>query len=131
MWKECRKFDKDLRNMMKDQRRKAERKKEIISKISVTPSETLRVVGTKMKLIKDNLEYYAAENMEKMQLLKSSNNIFIDAFDARALLDSIPETYERSNAKPPHSDEENQINYERYKILVEKLALGSLYQFLF
>ena len=45
--------------------------------------------------------------------------IMIDRFDVRAHLDYIPEVTKREEPEEELSYEERQINYERYRILVQ------------
>lgn len=54
-------------------------------------------------------------------------SVMIDRFDVRAHLDYIPEVHQNKTPEGDLSYEERQINYERYRILVQNEFFGSEY----
>ncbi len=61
---------------------------------------------------------------------QGNSAIMIDRFDVRAHLDFIPDIHSRNKEKEDLSYEERQINYERYRILVQNDFFSSkLYYF--
>ena len=118
------KEEKEIKAMIKEGKRKKEQKNKLLAQISLKPEESLKLIGTKIKVKKDHLEYFAAERLERFQDWKMSSTK-IDAFDIRSLLDVIPEHNPNSKMSFDDTDEDNQLNYERFKVLIDKLSSGS------
>lgn len=62
---------------------------------------------------------------------QGNSSIMIDRFDVRAHLDYIPEITNSKTSQGELSYEERQINYERYRILVQNDFFGRKYLFIF
>jgi hypothetical protein len=52
-------------------------------------------------------------------------NVLIDRFDVRAHLDIIPEVQNTSNSFPEENKDMRNVNYERYRILIQNNFLKS------
>lgn len=60
---------------------------------------------------------------------QGNTDVMIDRFDVRAHLDIIPEVRTAETPNEDLSYEERQINYERYRILVQNDFFSSEYSF--
>lgn len=55
---------------------------------------------------------------------QGNEDTLIDRFDVRAHLDWIPEAPKDNDTDVPLSTEDRQINYERYRIIVQNEFIG-------
>ena len=128
MWAEARKHEKKLKGIMVDYRRRAERRREFYDKIRSDPAAFLQIHGNQMKVHIDANLSSAAES--SLMPWMGDNSNLIDRFDVRAHLDRLDIENNTSNTGEslPNStaDEiiERQINYERYRNLVQNEFLG-------
>ncbi len=129
MWHEARKHEKKLRGLMVDYRRRAERRREFYDRIRSDPASFLQIHGQQLKVHIDPNISSAAET--SLMPWMGDNNNMIDRFDVRAHLDHIDDAYDNqltsstSNTSPEVSQSlERQINYERYRNLVQNEFLG-------
>lgn len=141
MWHEARKQEKKLHGMMVDYRRRAERRREFYESIRRDPASYLQIHGQQTKIHIDPAISQAAE-LSLMPWMSDSNNL-IDRFDVRAHLDHIPTSDISNTINAPEltdyqltTEEESQLNYERFRNLVqndflniaENKCLNNIYQ---
>ena len=129
MWHEARKHEKKIRGIMVDYKKRAERRREFYEKIRRDPASFLQIHGHQLKIHIDATISQAAES--SLMPWQGDNNNLIDRFDVRAHLDYIPTAndIQSSNVNSSNSNDvplglERQINYERYRNLVQNDFLG-------
>ncbi|KAK9499038.1 hypothetical protein O3M35_003554 [Rhynocoris fuscipes] len=122
MWHEVRKQEKKIRCMIVDYRKRAERRKDYYEKIKADPTQFLQVHGRQCKIHLDPAIAAAADSPANMMNWRGSQDVIIDRFDVRAHLDFIQEY--KSEEEPKLTYEDRNINYERYRILVQNDFLG-------
>uniref|UniRef100_A0A1E1X4U9 Putative splicing factor arginine/serine-rich n=1 Tax=Amblyomma aureolatum TaxID=187763 RepID=A0A1E1X4U9_9ACAR len=127
MWHEARKQERKIRGMLVDLKKRAERRKEFYERIKQDPAQFLQLHGRRCKIHIDLAIAQAADSPTTMMPWQGNRDVMIDRFDVRAHLDTIPE-YKTSDDAPVLSEEqkeeERQINYERYRTLVQNDFLG-------
>lgn len=121
MWHEARKQEKKIRGIMVDYKRRAERRREYYEKIKQDPAQFLQVHGRPAKIHLDPAVSMAADSPATMMPWQGDTDNLIDRFDVRAHLDIIPYSSSSEDLKPSSEElsEERQINYERYRTLVQ------------
>jgi len=129
MWHEQRKEEKRIRGMLVDRRKRAERRRDYYEKIRGDPNQFLQVHGSSIRVHLDPSIAIAADSPANMMPWAGDPKIIIDRFDARANLDMIPENNSKANKaelSKEESREMRQVNYERYRILIqnEYLSIG-------
>ncbi|XP_022669099.1 CLK4-associating serine/arginine rich protein-like isoform X1 [Varroa destructor] len=122
VWTEARKQERRLRGMMVDYKKRAERRREYYDRIKTDPAQFMQVHGRSLKIHLDPSLAAQAEAPSTMVQWQNQADTIIDRFDVRAHLDVIPEQIKETktdgNTTTPTA-EESQINYERYRILVQ------------
>eukprot|EP00794_Sanderia_malayensis_P017616 gene17616-19370_t len=121
MWHEARKIEKKIRGIMIDYRRRAERRTAYYQKMREDPHQLLRLHGQKCKLYIDSRPDKPSEESQLVPW-QGDPNILIDRFDARSQLDYIPDIV--PGVSQDSSGSECQMNYERYRTLVQIEATG-------
>lgn len=111
---------------MVDFRRRAERRREFYDRIRSDPAAFLQIHGSQLKIhIDANLS--SAADSSLMPWMGDNSNM-IDRFDVRAHLDRLDIANNTSNDDIPSTPEEEalerQMNYERYRNLVQNEFLG-------
>ncbi|CAN8031840.1 unnamed protein product [Ixodes persulcatus] len=127
MWHEARKQERKIRGMLVDLKKRAERRKEFYERIKQDPAQFLQLHGRRCKIHIDLAIAQAADSPATMMPWQGHPDIMIDRFDVRAHLDTIPEYKSPVEPLPLSNDqreEERQINYERYRTLVQNDFLG-------
>uniref|UniRef100_A0A224XL85 Putative swap mrna splicing regulator n=1 Tax=Panstrongylus lignarius TaxID=156445 RepID=A0A224XL85_9HEMI len=122
MWHEVRKQEKKIRCMIVDYRKRAERRKDYYEKIKADPTQFLQVHGRQCKVHLDPAIAAAGDSPANMMSWRGSQDVIIDRFDVRAHLDFIQEYKSEEETKLTYED--RNINYERYRILVQNDFLG-------
>ncbi|XP_037088283.1 CLK4-associating serine/arginine rich protein-like [Pollicipes pollicipes] len=127
MWHEARKQERMVRGMIVDYRKRAERRRNFYEKTKQDPTQFLQVHGRPCKIHLDPAVAMAADGPNSMMPWQGDPEVFIDRFDGRAHLDMISEV----RPSPLASDldglplaEADQINFERYRILVQNEFAG-------
>ncbi|KAL1415875.1 hypothetical protein MTO96_028475 [Rhipicephalus appendiculatus] len=127
MWHEARKQERKIRGMLVDLKKRAERRKEFYERIKQDPAQFLQLHGRRCKIHIDLAIAQAADSPATMMPWQGNRDVMIDRFDVRAHLDAIPE-FKTSDEGPElteeQKEEERQINYERYRTLVQNDFLG-------
>ena len=122
MWHEQRKQEKAIKGMMVDRRRRAERRRDYWERIRADPNQFLQLHARAVKVHLDPAIAAAADSPATMMPWPGDAKIMIDRFDARANLDMIPEYNSKTDTQELSSEESREqrnINYERYKILIQ------------
>ncbi|KAK8783199.1 hypothetical protein V5799_015463 [Amblyomma americanum] len=127
MWHEARKQERKIRGMLVDLKKRAERRKEFYERIKQDPAQFLQLHGRRCKIHIDLAIAQQADSPATMMPWQGNRDVMIDRFDVRAHLDAIPD-HKPSDDVPVLSEEqkeeERQINYERYRTLVQNDFLG-------
>ncbi|XP_050542618.1 CLK4-associating serine/arginine rich protein-like isoform X2 [Daktulosphaira vitifoliae] len=123
MWHEARKQEKKIRGLLVDYQRRAQRRKDFYEKIKADPTQFLQLHGRQCKIHIDPGIAIAANSPATMMPWQGNDEIMIDRFDARAHLDFIREP-KKEDTDDELSYEERQLNYERYRILVQNEFLS-------
>ncbi|XP_025418727.1 CLK4-associating serine/arginine rich protein-like isoform X2 [Sipha flava] len=123
MWHEARKQEKKIRGLLVDYQRRAQRRKDYYEKIKADPTQFLQLHGRQCKIHIDPGIAIAANSPATMMPWQGNEEIMIDRFDARAHLDFIREP-KNDDEEDELSYEERQLNYERYRILVQNEFLA-------
>lgn len=128
MWHEAKKHEKKIRGIMIDHRRRAEKKREFYESIRQDPALYLQIHGQQMKIYIDPIISQAAESSLVPWMGDETN--MIDRFDARTNLDIIPTASDVTGSMDNilTSDQECQLNYERFRNLVQNDFLGNTEQ---
>ncbi|XP_018571680.1 CLK4-associating serine/arginine rich protein [Anoplophora glabripennis] len=121
MWHEARRQERKIRGMLVDYRRRAERRRDFYEKIKADPTQFLQVHGRQCKIHLDPNIAAAADSAVMMPWQGQADNL-IDRFDVRAHLDYIPPLKKEQEIEL--SQEERQLNYERYRIIAQNSFLG-------
>ncbi|OTF77098.1 Alternative splicing regulator-like protein [Euroglyphus maynei] len=124
MWHEARKHEKKIRGIMIDHRRRAEKRREFYESIRKDPASFLQIHGQQMKIHIDPIISQTAES-SLVPWMCDDNNL-IDRFDVRANLDCLPTSTNVETCCTNDnddglltSDQECQLNYERFRNLVQ------------
>ncbi|KAH9288421.1 hypothetical protein KI387_032538, partial [Taxus chinensis] len=128
MWHEARRSEKKVHDMMDAARRRAQRRAVFLAKRRGDPQQSLQITGTRCRLHHDAALYQAAQDQQGLIPWNGKQNILIDRFDGRALLDFIrehdPKLY-RSREKTEEEEElEEFVNFERYRDLIKHRRRG-------
>ncbi|KAI9146284.1 alternative splicing regulator-domain-containing protein [Paraphysoderma sedebokerense] len=108
---------------MDQARRKAEeRRRKYKSKLG-DPNQLIRISGNQCQLHRDAEKFYYHENQDNLQTWVD-NETKIDRFDARMLIDFLPPAQASQKHRAEHHDDEQQLNFERYRDLVEAERLN-------
>ncbi|CAH2004273.1 unnamed protein product [Acanthoscelides obtectus] len=121
MWHEARRQERKIRGMLVDYRRRAERRRDFYEKIKADPTQFLQVHGRQCKIHLDP-QVAAAADSAVMMPWQGNSDTLIDRFDGRAHLDYIPPL--KKEEETELSQEERQLNYERYRIIAQNSFLG-------
>ncbi|XP_030753528.1 CLK4-associating serine/arginine rich protein [Sitophilus oryzae] len=121
MWHEARRQERKIRGMLVDYRRRAERRRDFYEKIKADPTQFLQIHGRRCKIHLDPVIAAAADSAVMMPWQGQADNL-IDRFDVRAHLDYIPPI--KKEDPPSPTQEDRQLNYERYRIIAQNAYLG-------
>lgn len=109
-------------------RRRAQRRAVYLAKRRGDPQQSLLLTGSRCRLHHDTVLYQATQDQQGLIPWNGKQNILIDRFDGRALLDFIrepdPKLY-RSREKTEEEEElEEFVNFERYRDLIKHQRRG-------
>nr|XP_023016015.1 CLK4-associating serine/arginine rich protein [Leptinotarsa decemlineata] len=121
MWHEARRQERKIRGMLVDYRRRAERRRDFYERIKADPTQFLQVHGRRCKIHLDPSVAAAADSAVMMPW-QGQSDILIDRFDVRAHLDYISPVGKQDEEEL--TQEDRQINYERYRIIAQNSFLG-------
>ncbi|XP_030375814.1 CLK4-associating serine/arginine rich protein isoform X2 [Scaptodrosophila lebanonensis] len=125
MWHEARKQERLIRGLIRiDYRKRAERRQDFYAKIQADPTQFIQVHGRRCKIHLDPAVAAAGDGAAIIVPWQGQQDNLIDRFDVRAHLDYIPPVVKPSandgtDADADITQEERQLNYERYRILAQ------------
>ncbi|CAI9110170.1 OLC1v1010149C1 [Oldenlandia corymbosa var. corymbosa] len=126
MWHEARRSEKKVHDMMDAARKRAQRRAVYLAKRRGDPQQSIQAVGSRCRIYRDDALYHATQDQQGMIPWNGKQDILIDRFDGRALLDFIRDT--RHFRVPEKSEEEEEleefVNFERYRDLIKHRRRG-------
>ncbi|KAM3014405.1 hypothetical protein FF2_027115 [Malus domestica] len=126
MWHEARRSERKVHDMMDAARKRAQRRAVFLAKRRGDPQQSIQVVGSRCRLYRDDGLYQAAEDQQGLIPWNGKQDVLIDRFDGRALLDFIRDTrHLRAQEKSEEEEElEEFVNFERYRDLIKHRRRG-------
>ncbi|XP_042438578.1 CLK4-associating serine/arginine rich protein-like [Zingiber officinale] len=123
MWHEARRSERKVHDLMDAARKRAQRRAVYLAKRRGDPQQLLQVAGTRCRVHRDDGLYQAAHDQQGLIPWNGKQDILIDRFDGRALLDFIRDHSSR-NSRVQHKTEEEEeveefVNFERYRDLIK------------
>lgn len=116
--------------MMDAARKRAQRRAVFLAKRRGDPQQSIQVVGSRCRLYRDDGLYQASEDQQGLIPWNGKQDVLIDRFDGRALLDFIRESrHLRAQEKSEEEEElEEFVNFERYRDLIKHRRRGCRYR---
>ncbi|XP_061341084.1 uncharacterized protein LOC133287464 isoform X2 [Gastrolobium bilobum] len=126
MWHEARRSEKKVHDMMDAARKRAQRRAVYLAKRRGDPQQSIQLVGFRSRTYRDDALYQATQDQQGLIPWNGKQDILIDRFDGRALLDFIRDTgYRRVQEKSEEEEElEEFVNFERYRDLIKHRRRG-------
>ncbi|KAK9948919.1 hypothetical protein M0R45_004472 [Rubus argutus] len=126
MWHEARRSERKVHDMMDAARKRAQRRAVFLAKRRGDPQQSIQVVGSRCRLYRDDGLYQATEDQQGLIPWNGKQDVLIDRFDGRALLDFIRESkHFRVQEKSEEEEElEEFVNFERYRDLIKHRRRG-------
>eukprot|EP00879_Flechtneria_rotunda_P005015 GHRR01005291.1.p1 GENE.GHRR01005291.1~~GHRR01005291.1.p1 ORF type:complete len:648 (+),score=222.28 GHRR01005291.1:283-2226(+) len=119
---------KKIKTLQEENKKRAERRAEIIGPVAPDPLQQLTITGTSCKLLKSTESHATNEAGDNLVPWNGQQDNMIDRFDVRALLDFYKEPEPRILAARHKSIEELKLDeilrFERYRDLVRLVARG-------
>ncbi|XP_020554819.1 CLK4-associating serine/arginine rich protein isoform X2 [Sesamum indicum] len=128
MWHEARRSERKVHDMMDAARKRAQRRAIYLAKRRGDPQQSIQAVGTRCRIQRDDALYQATEDQQGLIPWNGKQDILIDRFDGRALLDFIRDSSSRRFRAPEKTEEEEEleefVNFERYRDLIKHRRRG-------
>ncbi|POO02804.1 Suppressor of white apricot N-terminal domain containing protein [Trema orientale] len=128
MWHEARRSERKVHDMMDAARKRAQRRAVFLAKRRGDPQQSIQLVGTRCRMYRDDGLYQASEDQQGLIPWNGKQDVLIDRFDGRALLDFIRESGSRHFRAQEKSEEEEEleecVNFERYRDLIKHRRRG-------
>ncbi|KAL5714154.1 hypothetical protein ACHQM5_016153 [Ranunculus cassubicifolius] len=128
MWHEARRSEKKVHDLMDAARKRAQRRAVYLAKRRGDPHQSLMVVGSRSRTYKDDGLYQASQEQQGLIPWNGKQDILIDRFDGRALLDFIRDSSSRNIRAQSKTEEEEEleefVNFERYRDLIKHRRRG-------
>nr|KJB43717.1 hypothetical protein B456_007G213300 [Gossypium raimondii] len=128
MWHEARRSERKVHDMMDAARKRAQRRAIFLAKRRGDPQQSIQVVGSRCRIHRDDALYHATQDQQGLIPWNGKQDILIDRFDGRALLDFIREPGTRHFRNQEKSEEEEEVeefvNFERYRDLIKHRRRG-------
>ncbi|KAG2238476.1 hypothetical protein Bca52824_092268 [Brassica carinata] len=129
MWHEARRSEKKVHDMMDAARKRAQRRAIYLAKRRGDPIQSIQAVGSRYKIFRDDGLYQATEDQQGLIPWNGKQDVMIDRFDGRAMLDFVREAGSRSIRPHKKSEEEEEeveefVNFERYRDLIKHRRRG-------
>ncbi|XP_062215430.1 uncharacterized protein LOC133915986 [Phragmites australis] len=128
MWHEARRSERKVHDLMDAARRRAQRRAAYLARRRGDPQQAIQVSGTRCRVHRDDALYQATEDQQGLIPWNGKQDILIDRFDGRALLDFIRDSSSRPFRVQEKSDEEEEleefVNFERYRDLIKHRRRG-------
>ncbi|XP_074581445.1 uncharacterized protein LOC141837969 [Curcuma longa] len=123
MWHEARRSERKVHDLMDAARKRAQRRAVYLAKRRGDPQQLLQVAGTRCRVHRDDGLYQAAHDQQGLIPWNGKQDILIDRFDGRALLDFIRDHSSRNSRVQQKTEEEEEVeefvNFERYRDLIK------------
>lgn len=131
MWHEARRSEKKVHDMMDAARKRAQRRAVFLAKRRGDPQQSIQVIGSRCRTYRDDGLYQATQDQQGLIPWNGKEDILIDRFDGRALLDFIREPDARRFRVQEKTEEEEEleefVNFERYRDLIKHRRRGCRY----
>ncbi|XP_042061128.1 CLK4-associating serine/arginine rich protein-like isoform X2 [Salvia splendens] len=128
MWHEARRSEKKVHDMMDAARKRAQRRAIYLAKRRGDPQQSIQAVGSRCRILRDDALYHATQDQQGMIPWNGKQDVLIDRFDGRALLDFIRDSGSRRARAPEKTEEEEEleefVNFERYRDLIKHRRRG-------
>ncbi|KAI3452022.1 hypothetical protein Pfo_008687 [Paulownia fortunei] len=128
MWHEARRSERKVHDMMDAARKRAQRRAMYLAKRRGDPQQSIQAVGSRCRIHRDDALYQATEDQQGLIPWNGKQDILIDRFDGRALLDFIRDSGARRFRVPEKTEEEEEleefVNFERYRDLIKHRRRG-------
>ncbi|KAG2540241.1 CLK4-associating serine/arginine rich protein-like isoform X1 [Panicum virgatum] len=128
MWHEARRSERKVHDLMDAARRRAQRRAAYLARRRGDPQQALQVSGSRCRVYRDDALYQATEDQQGLIPWNGKQDVLIDRFDGRALLDFIRDPSSRPFRVPEKSEEEEEleefVNFERYRDLIKHRRRG-------
>ncbi|KAL6572946.1 hypothetical protein OROHE_002422 [Orobanche hederae] len=153
MWHEARRSEKKVHDMMDAARKRAQRRALYLAKRRGDPQQSIQAVGSRCRIHRDDSLYQVTEDQQGLCLMpimiicehsliefdltifatiripwNGKQEILIDRFDGRALLDFIRDSSSRPFRVTEKTEEEEEleefVNFERYRDLIKHRRRG-------
>ncbi|KAJ7952854.1 CLK4-associating serine/arginine rich protein [Quillaja saponaria] len=128
MWHEARRSERKVHDMMDAARKRAQRRAVYLAKRRGDPQQSIQVMGSRCRTYRDDGIYQATEDQQGLIPWNGKQDILIDRFDGRALLDFIRDTGSKHTRVQEKSKEEEEleelVNFERYRDLIKHRRRG-------
>ncbi|XP_022879327.1 CLK4-associating serine/arginine rich protein-like isoform X2 [Olea europaea var. sylvestris] len=128
MWHEARRSEKKVHEMMDAARKRAQRRAIYLAKRRGDPSQSIQAVGTRCRINRDEALYQATEDQQGLIPWNGKQDVMIDRFDGRALLDFIRDSSTRRPQVAEKTEEEEEleefVSFERYRDLIKHRRRG-------
>ncbi|CAA6664955.1 unnamed protein product [Spirodela intermedia] len=128
MWHEARRSERKVHDLMDAARKRAQRRAVFLAKRRGDPQQSLQAVGTRCRMYRDDGLYQATEDQLGLIPWNGKQDVMIDRFDGRALLDFIRDPGSRPRHIQEKTNEEEEleefVNFERYRDLIKHRRRG-------
>ncbi|XP_008805278.1 CLK4-associating serine/arginine rich protein isoform X4 [Phoenix dactylifera] len=128
MWHEARRSERKVHDLMDAARKRAQRRALFLAKRRGDPQQSLQIVGSRCRVYRDDGLYQAAQDQQGLIPWNGKQDILIDRFDGRALLDFIRDSSSRPFRVQEKTEEEEEleefVNFERYRDLIKHRRRG-------
>nr|GFA19298.1 CLK4-associating serine/arginine rich protein [Tanacetum cinerariifolium] len=128
MWHEARRSEKKVHDMMDAARKRAQRRAVYLAKRRGDPQQSIQVSGTRCRMYRDDALYQASEDQQGLIPWNNKQDVMIDRFDGRALLDFIRDPDSRRFRVVEKTEEEEEleefVSFERYRDLIKHRRRG-------
>ncbi|KAK0603333.1 hypothetical protein LWI29_003856 [Acer saccharum] len=128
MWHEARRSEKKVHDMMDAARKRAQRRAVFLAKRRGDPQQSIQVIGSHCRMYRDDALYQATQDQQGLIPWNGKEDVMIDRFDGRALLDFIREPGSRRFHTQEKSEEEEEleefVSFERYRDLIKHRRRG-------
>ncbi|KAM1091244.1 hypothetical protein ACFX2J_018551 [Malus domestica] len=126
MWHEARRSERKVHDMMDAARKRAQRRAVFLAKRRGDPQQSIQVVGSRCRMCRDDGLYQAAEDQQGLIPWNGKQDVLIDRFDWRALLDFIRDTPHLRAQEQSEEEEELEecVNFECYRDLIKHRRRG-------
>ncbi|XP_076949904.1 uncharacterized protein LOC143622726 [Bidens hawaiensis] len=128
MWHEARRSEKKVHDMMDAARKRAQRRAVYLAKRRGDPQQSIQVSGSRCRVYHDDGLYQATEDQQGLIPWNGKQDVMIDRFDGRALLDFIRDSDSRRFRVVEKTEEEEEleefVSFERYRDLIKHRRRG-------